>query len=99
MARIFVIEDEKIANAIEILLEKKKQIDAKRKSITSFNDEFIERYDNHHTYHSGCGSGGCGNFRPHNRGCGGRIKYSYGGCGGITHSCGGCGRTTYMSGC
>lgn len=73
MARIFVIEDEKIANAIEILLEKKKQMDARKRSTKSYGSGFIGSCGSSHTYHSGCGSSGCGGS--------GRECTIIGGCG------------------
>ncbi|MBR6516389.1 MAG: hypothetical protein IKT40_05990 [Bacilli bacterium] len=84
MSRIFVIDDDRVADAIEMLLEKKKMIDArKQRRIHSFSD-YEPRVAR--TYNSGCGSGGCG-------GCGGsthRINYDIGGCGGrFVGACGG----------
>ncbi len=91
MARIFVIEDEKIANAIEILLEKKKQMCARERSTKSYGSGFIGSCGNFHPSHSAYGSGligSCGGS-----GCGG-SHISHSGCGGNSRKCtiiGGCG--------
>lgn len=93
MARIFVIEDEKIANAIEILLEKKKQMDARERSTKSYGSGFIGSCGGSHTPHRSSGFiGSCGGFHTYHSGCGSS------GCGGSHVSHSGCG-CFVMSGC
>lgn len=69
MSRIFVIDDDRVADAIELLLEKKKRMDKRR--IHSFSDH----EPSYVRPSSGCGMthsyyGGCGGTLIHSSGCG-----------------------------
>ena len=84
MSRVFIIEDDRIADAIELLLEKKKEIDSrKNRKIHAFSDYVPSNY------RSGCYSGGCGSrtintYRSgcYSSGCGSRTINIYSsGCG------------------
>jgi hypothetical protein len=108
MARIFVIEDEKIADAIEILLEKKKQMCARERSTKSYGSGFIGSCGGSHTPHRSSGFiGSCGGFHTYHSGCGssgcGGSHTSHSGCGGSGRKCtiiGGCGYVNkFSSGC
>ena len=95
MARIFVIEDEKIANAIEILLKKKKQMCDKERSAKSYGSGFIGSCGSFHPSHSGYGRGligSCGGFHTYHSGCGssGCGGTIMGGCGYINKCSSGC---------
>lgn len=97
MAKIFIIEDEKVAAAIEMLLEKKNRLNQiNRKKIHPFSD-----YEpNYVRPSSGCGMtyssyGGCGGTFIHSSGCGNSCRS---GCGGTFIHSSGCG-SSCSSGC
>lgn len=83
MARVFIIEDDKVADAIELLLEKKKKLErVSREKIHPFSD-YEPRYSRPR---GGCGTGGCGGYNTHDSYCGSPFRISSGcgsgGCGG-----------------
>ena len=99
MSRVFIIDDDRVADAIERLLEKKKRHDAmKRRMCTSSN-----------VFECSCGNFtpsrpkqviniSCGNRYPSEYSvCGQTYGQSFGSCGGGL--IGGCGGFTYRHGC
>lgn len=87
MARVFIIEDDKVADAIELLLEKKKKLErVSREKIHPFSD-YEPRYSRPR---GGCGTSGCGGYHTHDSYCGSPFRISSGcGGGGTFSGCGG----------